>query len=163
MIEPTEQEIEQATAECIADGVVYEVKFLDRDDATVMSCKLGELALERARRKLLERKLGEVQHALEDQARQTGELITTLVNNATSVQQMQVAEMQRKVSDLEREIARRPDPMPNFQSVYDWSLQPDEIDYEPKDVFGLEKRLEMRPLAGPRREGDSDVEEPKGQ
>ena len=146
MIEPTEQEIEQATAECIADGVVYEVKFLDRDDATVMSCKLGE-----------------VQHALEDQARQTGELITVLVNNATSVQQMQVAEMQRKVSDLEREIARRPDPMPNFQSVYDQSLQPDEIDYEPKDVFGFEKRLEMRPLAGPRREGDSDVEEPKGQ
>lgn len=158
--EPTTDEIEAATQELLAEGVAYDVKFLDRADAMVQSCKLGELALERARRRNIERELGKTQHALEDQARQVGAMITTAVNNATSMQQMQIAEISQHASELQARIDtaiavfNRPFVDGRDRLALDMAIaltggdeQADDdlvVSDEPRDADGNEQRFETR-------------------
>lgn len=144
-MEPTSDEIEAATQELLAEGVAYDVKFLDRDDAMVQSCKLGELALERARRRVVERELGQIRHALQDQARQVGDMINTAVSNATTLQQIEIAGLVDRVNELEQELAR-PDLSPNVPVISAWDADEamSDVEASPKDLFQCEKRFETR-------------------
>lgn len=101
---PSVREIEDVARWLYDNGNAFEVRY-DGSAETIRAVRLHEHATSIAKCAALERELALTQEALAEQAEQTGELLTTIVRNATSQQQLRIAELEARNAELEQRFA----------------------------------------------------------